>query len=237
MPNRIIKESICTSDTIDELSWFEEVLFYRLLTYVDDYGRGDGRVKVIKGKVFPLKDLSLEEVSEAMKKLSKVGLIQKYKVNEHPYIQMTTWKNHQNIRNKKSKFPPIEDGEIVNDCEQLKSIDINCNQLNANVPVIQSNPIQSESNPNPNPIRRTFKKPTLEELESYINDKSLNVNAHTFMDYYESNGWKVGRNPMKDWKATVRRWNEKEKPTKPKGEGLMNKPEFLKYLKEQGYDK
>ena len=31
------------------------------------------------------------------------------------------------------------------------------------------------------------------------------------MDYYESNGWKVGRNNMKDWKATARRWSSKQK--------------------------
>ena len=43
MPNRILKESIRTSDTIGELSWFEEVLFYRLIVSCDDYGRFDGR--------------------------------------------------------------------------------------------------------------------------------------------------------------------------------------------------
>ena len=36
MPNRIIRESICTSDSVDKLSWFEEVLFYRLIVNCDD---------------------------------------------------------------------------------------------------------------------------------------------------------------------------------------------------------
>ena len=48
MPNRILKESVCTSDSIDSLSWFEECLFYRLIVNCDDYGRFDGRVAVIK---------------------------------------------------------------------------------------------------------------------------------------------------------------------------------------------
>lgn len=48
MPNRIIKESICVSDSIDSLSWFEEVLFYRLIVVCDDYGRFDGRIPIIK---------------------------------------------------------------------------------------------------------------------------------------------------------------------------------------------
>ena len=43
MPNRILKESICRSEEIDSLSWFEEVLFYRLIVICDDFGRYDGR--------------------------------------------------------------------------------------------------------------------------------------------------------------------------------------------------
>ena len=56
MPNRILKESICVSDDIDGLSWFEEVVFYRLLVNCDDYGRFDGRPAVLKNRLFPLKE-------------------------------------------------------------------------------------------------------------------------------------------------------------------------------------
>ena len=55
MPNRIIRESICTSESIDGLSWFEEVLFYRLIVSCDDFGRYDGRAAIIKNRLFPLK--------------------------------------------------------------------------------------------------------------------------------------------------------------------------------------
>ena len=54
MPNRILKESVCTSDSVNKLSWFEEVLFYRLIVNCDDYGRFDGRVSIIKNRLFPL---------------------------------------------------------------------------------------------------------------------------------------------------------------------------------------
>jgi hypothetical protein len=55
-----------------------------------------------------------------------------------------------------------------------------------------------------------FKKPSLEEIKSYcIERKNLaNVNPQKFFDHYESNGWRVGRNPMKDWKAAVRTWEK-----------------------------
>lgn len=67
---------------------------------------------------------------------------------------------------------------------------------------------------------KRFVKPTIEDLEDYINEKGYKVDAHKFYDYYESNGWKVGKNPMKDWKATIRNWarNDYDKP-KDKGSG------------------
>lgn len=69
--------------------------------------------------------------------------------------------------------------------------------------------VNVNDNDNVNDNKR-FVKPTLEELQNYINDKGLNVDSQVFMDYYNSNGWKVGRNSMKDWKATVRRWSKND---------------------------
>ena len=54
--------------------------------------------------------------------------------------------------------------------------------------------------------------PTIEMLEDYINENGYNVNAHSFMDFYESKGWLVGKSKMKDWQAAVRNWNSREKP-------------------------
>lgn len=58
---------------------------------------------------------------------------------------------------------------------------------------------------------KKFVKPTVEEVQAYINEKGYNIDSQYFIDYYESNGWKVGRNSMKDWKATVRNWARKGK--------------------------
>ena len=56
-----------------------------------------------------------------------------------------------------------------------------------------------------------FQKQTLEEVREYIRLMQYQVNADAWYAHYESNGWKVGRNPMKDWRASVRYWEFKEK--------------------------
>ena len=135
MPNRILKESICTSDSVDSLSWFEEVLFYRLIVNCDDYGRFDGRPAIIKNRLFPLKEsLTTKAISKAVNTLVIAGLVVLYEFEGKPYLYLPTWNDHQNVRAKRSKYPSPEGRVIAH--ENI------CNHMYADVPVIQS---ESES--------------------------------------------------------------------------------------------
>lgn len=51
-----------------------------------------------------------------------------------------------------------------------------------------------------------FQPPTLEEITEYCKERNNNIKPEKFINYYESNGWQVGRGKMKDWKAAVRSW-------------------------------
>ena len=61
--------------------------------------------------------------------------------------------------------------------------------------------------------KERFKKPTLEEVKEYCEERNNGIDAETFINFYESKGWMVGKNKMKDWKASVRTW-EKSRNTK-----------------------
>ena len=75
MPNRIIKESICTSENIDRLTEFQEVFFYRLMVNCDDFGRFDARPKLLSSRLFPLRDVSTETVMETLDALREADLV------------------------------------------------------------------------------------------------------------------------------------------------------------------
>ena len=138
MPNRLIKESIHASDTVNALTDFQFRLWVNLITYVDDYGRGDARPAIIKGSCFPLRDcVTPEDIETALNGMAAIGSIGLYEVDGKPYLYFPNWEKHQTIRNKRSKFPePVSNS---------RTIENNCYQLQSNVPVIQSNPIQIQS--------------------------------------------------------------------------------------------
>lgn len=132
MPNRILKDSVCTSDNIDMLSAEEEVFWYRLIVQCDDYGRMDARPAILRARCYPLRldTVGEQDISTWLASLQRAGLIRIYTVNDKPYLQISTWDKHQQVRAKRSKYPP------------MISDDINCNQVQADAPVIQSNTIQ-----------------------------------------------------------------------------------------------
>lgn len=63
--------------------------------------------------------------------------------------------------------------------------------------------------------RKRFVKPSLSEIEEYCMSRSNGIDASKFFDFYESKGWKVGNQPMKDWRACVRTWERKEGSSHP----------------------
>ena len=151
MPNRILKESICYSENIEKLTQFQENFFYRLIVNCDDYGRMDARPKVLASKLYPLKDIRLNQISDALRALNSAELVTLYEEDGHPFLQMKTWDRHQQIRSKRSKYPPPPDincNHMISDdikCNQMISNDIICNQMISDDIICPRNPIQSES--------------------------------------------------------------------------------------------
>ena len=97
-------------------------------------------------------------------------------------------------------------------------------------------PNNINNNINNNISTKRFVKPTVEEVRAYCKERNNNVDADKFISHYDSNGWKVGRTPMKDWKATVRTWekNDYGYHNKPFTEEPP-KPQF-NVVKAEGYD-
>ena len=71
---------------------------------------------------------------------------------------------------------------------------------------LEDNPIEVIEEVKQAKKSKRFKKPTLDELEHYCIERQNKVDIQKFFNFYESNGWKVGKNPMKDWRASVRTW-------------------------------
>ena len=112
VPNRIIKESIHDSEKINKLSDFQFRLWIYLITYVDDYGRGDARPAIIKGNCFPLRDrVTVTDIDAGLHALADAGVVGLYTVGGKPLLYLPSWGKHQRIQQKRSKYPSPEEAD------------------------------------------------------------------------------------------------------------------------------
>lgn len=148
MPNRMIKDSLLTSDKIASLSDFEFRVWIGLILSVDDMGRGDARPAIIKGRVFPLRErVSLKDIETAVHGLAAKGCVSLYKVDGKPYFWFPTWGNHQRIRDVKPKYPTPDDADLqtpADDCRNLPQSAASCGELR---PETKPNRNQTETKP------------------------------------------------------------------------------------------
>ena len=174
MPNRIIKESLCSSEKIASLSDFEFRLWVGLITQVDDAGRGDARPAIIKGRVFPFRErLSIKDIDAALQALAAKGCVSLYTVDGKPYFLFPGWVKHQRVRDCKPKYP--EPPKNLN----LPQSAASCGELPQPAALIQS-----ESNPNPESNPKEYcTEPQAADAPPVI---SLPLNDGTFFDVSEN---------------------------------------------------
>ena len=243
MPNRILKESICESEKVNRLAWHEEVFFYRLIVNCDDYGRFDARPKILRTRLFPLKigDMTESTVQSILQKLAVAGLVLLYEYGGRPYLQLTTWEKHQQIRAKKSKYPDPSLGNPV-----FPSEDNAEKNMKSNDSICPRNPIQSESNPNQNPKgsigaaapthpEGEKRKPERHQYGEYgwvmltddqysrlVQEYGEDV-VKGYIAYIDESAQQTGnKNKWKDWNLTIRKaircgWGEKYVSSMQKG--------------------
>ena len=109
-----------------------------------------------------------------------------YMAEVNKLIGSESW-SAERVRRCRDKQKLLQSNDDVTPCNEEKEID-------------------KEIDKEKEKYKRGFTKPTLEEVQAYCLERGKGVDAQKWFDYYSANGWKVGKNPMKDWKAAVRTW-------------------------------
>ena len=116
-----------------------------------------------------------------------------------------------------ANFKQMQADEIK--CKQNQTNASNCLEdeaIASNTQANKADSVNGSVNVNDIDIKKSkgktsrFTPPTLQEVENYIKEKGYSIDAETFIAFYDSNGWLVGKNKMKDWKAAMVTWQKRE---------------------------
>lgn len=165
-------------------------------------------------------DLSAMQVRRALNCLQSTSEITIKTTNKYSVIKVCNYESYQNIGTDAQQTKQQTRQQSNNNQTTIKQQQHNNNNNNNNITIIESN---TDVLPNDKP-KSKFQKPTIEEIQRYCDERGNGVDAERFFAYYEANGWKVGRNAMKDWRAAVRTWETKDgKPkSQPKSQPLFD---------------
>ena len=130
-------------------------------------------------------------IYEEENKLLKIANIEKMTGSE------TVWAEKKRIYRERQKLLLDNTEDNVREEIRDKRLDIRDKSIDIDIDIDKST--------------HRFKKPTFEEVKSYCDERCNNIDPQHFIDFYESKGWKVGNQSMKDWKACIRTWETKDK--------------------------
>lgn len=227
---RMFTKKITQSDEFLSMPHSSQNLYFHLNMEADDEGfvnspkkvmryinASEDDLKILLGKRFIL---AFESGVIVIKHWKMHNVIRPDRIKETDYVR----EKAQLMTEENGKYRII-DGQLTDNCQT--SVRQVTDKRPHSIEEISIEEYRRDNN------RRTFIPPSMDELVTFIQEMGYKVNAETFLNHYESKGWYVGKNKMKDWKAAVRGWNarEKEKPiTKSDREDVL--PDF--YPKKKG---
>ena len=85
--------------------------------------------------------------------------------------------------------------------------------------------------------RSAFRRPSVQDVAEHATSACLDMDPQAFHDYYAANGWRVGRNAMKDWKAAARNWAKRDEDYRSNNAGLSSRTPANTYQRETPFDR
>lgn len=249
MPSRIIRNGFLDSVRVNSLTTTAETAYVRALLVADDAGRLDGRFNVLASSLYPTSQLKDGDIERRISECVKEGLIIAYQFEGKPYLQITKWQRCGNAR--RSAFP-WKDGTYEIRYIKAPSRDGDRDYVSSSL----SDGIPMPSASHPHGIsdahmysegtrlekdqgrecegrgkEKPFVRPHADAMREYglsLNPALPAVESLKCFNYYEANGWKVGRNPMKNWHAAMINWrtNWLERMVRNNGERKPNPRNF-----------
>lgn len=202
---RMFNNLVIGSDDFLEMPDSSQNLYFHLSMNADDDGFVDKWKSIMRMTGKKEDDLKiLITKSFVIPFESGLIVIRHWKLNN--YIQKDRYK--ETIHKEEKALLTLDENNVYNmytDCTQNVSLDKNR---------LDKSSIDKK--------RGGFAKPTLEEIKAYVIDKGYHFDPEAFLAYYESNGWKVGKNPMKSWKDACTTWEKREGGSASKSKKLSD---------------
>lgn len=204
-------KTIIDSDAFLDMPLSTQALYFHLSMRADDDGFINNPKKIqrmVGGSDDDLKVLVAKRFIIPFE--SGIVVIKHWKI--HNYIQKDRYKATVYREEKERLCLKDNNAYTLMDTPCIQSVDETETQVRLGKESIGKESIEGENAP---AKRKRFTPPTLEEVSSYCSERNNGIDPQSFIDYYASRDWYLGKTKMRDWKAAVRTWENRRKTDKP----------------------
>lgn len=211
---RMISRQIVDSDAFLDMPVTARLLYYDLNMRADD----DGFVNAPK-KIMRMVGASTDDMNILLAKKFVIGFDSGIVVIKH-------WRIHNYIRRDTYQETTYKEEKALLELDENKAYrDIRGRAVDGTATQVRLDKVRLDK------VSKTkgFTPPGLEEVDAYCRERNNGIDPQEFLDFYTSNGWMVGKNKMKDWKASVRTWERRRSPKREDPLPIYddrNNPEF-----------
>lgn len=204
---RMFAKTIIDSDAFLDMPLSSQVLYFHLSMRADDDGFINNPRKIQRMVGATEDDLKLLIAKNFIIPFdSGIVVIKHWRI--HNYIQKdrykeTVYQEERSLLSVKDNGAYTLDTECIQDGYSLDT------QVRLGKESIGKDSLGEDRKGN-----KRFAPPSVTEVADYVSEKGYHIDPEAFVDFYQSKGWKVGKESMKDWKAAVRTWEKREKPEK-----------------------
>ena len=226
---RMFAKTIIDSDAFLDMPMSARLLYYDLAMRADDDGFINSPKKIMRFVGASIDDLNILAIRKFIIPFDNgVVVIKHWRI--HNYIRKDRY-SETTYSEEKSLLEVDENRayRLISDEKNSEKMPTVNQRSTSGRPLVDAGKdrlgkdrLNREGDQDPERKRSTtarFIKPTVEEVRAYCRERNNNVDAERFVDYYEANGWKVGKSSMKDWKATVRNWERRDKDGRQTSKG------------------
>ena len=209
---RMFSKSIIDSDLFLDMPLSTQALYFHLSMRADDDGFVNNPKKI--ARMIGADDDSLKLLTAKQFIIpfeSGIVVIRHWRV--HNYIQKDRYKETSYTEEKKALIQK-NNGEYILDTDCTQDVYKTDTQVSIGKYSIGKNNInmcaEAQTSLSDKSKSSRFIPPTVDDVKAYCKETGKPIDTEAFINYYQSNGWKVGRNAMKDWKAAVRNWYQRD---------------------------
>ena len=200
---RMVSKRIISSAKFLQMPLEAQALYFHLTINADDDGVAEA---------YPITRL-LGTNADVIKILLAKDFIRQ--LNEDQVILINNWTEHNTIRADR-KIDSIYKNLLPKDIKYIEAkprsdVKDNSKRIGGQSTDGISKDKLSKVKKRKEKIKRVFSPPTLQEVSNYCKERKNDIDPETFVDFYSSKGWFVGKNKMKDWRAAVRTWEKRDK--------------------------